>query len=104
LADGVLYLIQGVPGRDGRWRESVEMALTGAAFALPTRVWLAPEVVAVLARRADGGELLAELTGFGVTCVADRAHQQDGAPAAIQWLDRTALAALRDDAERVIVL
>ncbi len=100
----MLYLIQGVPGRDGRWRESVEMALTGAAFALPTRVWLAPEVVAVLARRADGGELLAELTGFGVTCVADRAHQQDGAPAAIQWLDRTALAALRDDAERVIVL
>ncbi|MFC6330421.1 hypothetical protein [Alloalcanivorax gelatiniphagus] len=104
MADGVLYLIQGVPGRDGRWRESVEMALTDAAFALPTRVWLAPEVVAVLARRADGGELLAELTGFGVTCVADRAHQQDGAPAAIQWLDRTALAALRDDAERVIVL
>ncbi|MFP1684441.1 hypothetical protein ACLD0W_18175 [Alloalcanivorax sp. C16-1] len=104
MADSVLYLIQGVPGRDGRWRESVEMALTGAAFALPTRVWLSAEVVTVLARRADGDELLAELTGFGVTCVADRAHHRDGAPASIQWLDRVALATLRDDADRVIVL
>ncbi|UWN52229.1 hypothetical protein ASALC70_04469 [Alcanivorax sp. ALC70] len=57
--------MHGAAGRDGRWREAVEMALTGAAFAVPTRVWLGPEAVAALARRDDGDALLDELTGFG---------------------------------------
>lgn len=80
------------------------MALTGAAFALPTRVWLGQEAVAALARRDDGDALLAELTGFGVRCVADQAHRGAGAPAAIEWLDDGGLNALRDQAAQIIVL
>ncbi|QJX01628.1 hypothetical protein HML84_02640 [Alcanivorax sp. IO_7] len=104
MADSVLYIVQGVAGRDGLWREAVEMALTGAAFAMPTRVWLGPEAVAALARRDDGDALLDELAGFGVACVADRAHRPAGAPAAIQWLDDDALNALREQSAQIIVL
>ncbi|MFP1680537.1 hypothetical protein ACLD02_17710 [Alloalcanivorax sp. C16-2] len=104
MADSVLYIVQGAAGRDSRWRDAVEMALTGAAFALPTRVWLGPDAVAALARRDDGDALLAELTDFGVSCVADQAHRGAGAPTAIAWLDTGDLNALRDQAAQIIVL
>lgn len=104
MADSVLYLVHGVAGRDDRWRESVEMALTGAAFALPTRIWLGEEVVAALSGRSDGAESIAELAGFGIVCVADRRHQQRHAPAAIEWLSASELTTLRDEAAQLIVL
>lgn len=104
LASSVLYLIQNGPDQQHRWRESVEMALTSAAFAQPTRVWLGLDALIRLVEDTEADEYLTELTGFGVTCVADRAHHKDGAPAAIQWLDADALRALRENADHVIVL
>ena len=35
----MLYLVRHAPGRGGGWRESVDMALTGAAFGVATLVW-----------------------------------------------------------------
>ena len=57
----------------------------------------------VLARRADHGDLLAELTGFGVRCVARR----DDLPAGldgIEGLDDSALHGLRHSAAQLVIL
>lgn len=81
----------------------MELALTGAAFGVPTTVWLTGAPLAHLARREDGAALLAELTGFGVRCVA--ARDDLSAPlAGVAPLDAPALAALRTTHDTCIVL
>ncbi|MBG12146.1 MAG: hypothetical protein ABJQ98_10420 [Alloalcanivorax venustensis] len=103
MADSVLYLVRHAPGRGGGWRESVDMALTGAAFGVTTLVWFEAAPLKVLARRADHGDLLAELTGFGVRCVARR----DDLPAGldgIEGLDDSALHGLRHSAAQLVIL
>ena len=79
------------------------MALTGAAFGVTTLVWFQAAPLKVLARRAAHGALLAELTRFGVRCVARR----DDLPAGldgIEGLDDAELHGLRHGAAQLIIL
>lgn len=103
MADSALYIITQPPGGDAGWREAVEIALTGAAFGLPTVVWLLRAPLITLARRADAAELIAELTDFGIRCVASQTDLAD-AIAGVEALDNDALAALRARASQVVVL
>jgi len=79
------------------------MALTGAAFGVTTLVWFQAAPLRVLARRDDRGDLLAELTGFGVRCVARRADLPDGLEG-IEGLDDTELYRLRHGAAQMVLL
>ncbi|ASK33879.1 hypothetical protein CEK62_05510 [Alcanivorax sp. N3-2A] len=102
MADSLLYLINQPPGGDAGWREAVEMALTGAAFGQPTVVWLQRVPMLTLSRRADAAELIAELAGFGVRCVAD--DGLDVTVPGVEALQPEALSALRAEAAQVVVL
>lgn len=99
----MLYLLRQAPGRGGGWRESVDMALTGAAFGVTTLVWFQAAPLKVLARRADASDLLAELTGFGVRCVARRDDLPEGL-GGIEGLDDTELHELRRGAAQMVIL
>lgn len=99
----MLYILTRPPGGDAAWREAVEIALTGAAFGLPTVVWLLCAPLHTLARRADAAALIAELTGFGIRCVASR-HDLADIMEGVEPLDNDALAALRARAAQVVVL
>ncbi|MFT6600165.1 MAG: hypothetical protein ACJATD_001014 [Alloalcanivorax sp.] len=103
MTDSVLYLVRHAPGRGGGWRETVDMALTGAAFGVTTLVWFQAAPLKVLARRADHADLLAELTGFGVRCVARRDDLPDGLTG-IEGLDDTELHGLRRHAAQMVLL
>lgn len=79
------------------------MALTGAAFGVATLVWFEASPLNVLASRSDHADLLAELTGFGIRCVARREDLPDGL-AGIEGLDPTALHQLRHSAAQMVIL
>ena len=79
------------------------MALTGAAFGVTTLVWFEASPLNVLARRADHADLLAELTGFGVRCVARRDDLPEGLDG-IEGLDDTGLRELRRSAAQWVIL
>lgn len=107
MADSILYLLRSAPGHDADWREAVEMALTGAAFGVATTVWLGPAPLAQLARRADANQMLGELTGFGVRCVAaqrDLPPTPNTALADVEALDDEALGSLRAACDQLVVL
>ena len=78
------------------------MALTGAAFGLPTVVWLQRSPMLTLSHRADADDLVAELTAFGVRCVA--AAGLDITVPGVETLQPDALSALRAEAAQVVVL
>lgn len=103
MADAALYIVTQPPGGDAGWREALEIALTSAAFGLPTAVWLLRAPLNTLARRADAAALIAELTGFGIRCVASRSDLTD-VMEGVEPLDNDALAALRARAAQVVVL
>ena len=98
-----MYLIRAVPEHGAGWRESVEMALTGAAFGVVTTVWLARAPLAHLAQRADAEVLIGELTDFGVRCVAAAEDLPEKVPAGVEALDATALAGLGRDRPLVVL-
>ena len=56
-----------------------------------------------LARRADASDLLAELTGFGVRCVARRDDLPEGLDG-IEGLDDTELHELRRGVAQMVIL
>jgi len=103
LADSLLFVVRQPPGRGAGWRETIDMALTGAAFGVDTLMWLEATPLKVLARRADHGQLLAELSGFGIRCVARQEDLPAGLPG-IEGLDSAALHTLRRHASQMVIL
>ncbi len=79
------------------------MALTCAAFGLATTVWLDAAPLAQLARRRDGEALIAELTAFGVRCVAAAENLPAGL-SGVESLEADALRALRAGETPLVVL
>lgn len=103
MADSVLYLLQNAPAHHAKWREAVEMALTGAAFGVTTTIWLGPAPLEQLSRRADAGQLLGELTDFGVHCVALQSPLLETL-SGVEGLDVEGLAGLRARTDQLVVL
>lgn len=79
------------------------MALTGAAFGVDTLVWFQASPLKVLAKRADHADFLAELSGFGVRCVARREDIPAGL-AGVEPLEAQALGELQRTCAQMVIL
>lgn len=79
------------------------MALTCAAFGLATTVWLDAAPLVQLARRRDGDALIAELTAFGIRCVAASEDLPAGL-SGVEALEASDLLALRAGDTPLVVL
>ena len=95
-----LYIASAAAPFSDRFQEMLDMLMTGAAFGLPTTLWLTDGCLAALAAMPDNSALH-QLADFGVRCVASDAAQGSGIP--VESLSAHDLKRLRDDCKQVLV-
>lgn len=76
------------------------MLMTGAAFGLPTTLWLTDDCLSTLTA-LPANDTLAQLPDFGVRCVISELADDTGLT--VEKLSQEALHTLRDDSQQVLV-
>lgn len=95
-----LYIASAAAPFSDRFQEMLDMLMTGAAFGLPTTLWLTDGCLAVLAAMPDN-ESLKQLADFGVRCVVSDTAQPCRVP--VDILSAQDLKHLRDDCKQALV-
>ena len=83
-----------------RFQEMLDMLMTGAAFGLPTTLWLTDGCLEILAAQ-PANDTLMQLKDFGVRCVASQSAH--GGSVQLERLDDQTLQGLRHDCQQALV-
>lgn len=95
-----LYIATETAPLSDRFQEMLDMLMTGAAFGLPTTLWLTDGCLNALAALPANDSLL-QLPGFGVRCVISDTASPGTLPA--EALSADSLRDLRNDCQQVLV-
>ncbi len=85
-----------------RFQEMLDMLMTGAAFGLPTTLWLTDGCLSVLSA-LPVNDSLSQLADFGVRCVAGSQEGMAQEHLQLEILSADALRSLRLESQQVLV-
>ena len=95
-----LYIATATAPLSDRFQEMLDMLMTGAAFGLPTTLWLTDGCLKALAALPIN-DSLQQLAGFGVRCVVS--DTADPGTLQADTLSADSLRTLRNDCQQVLV-